>query len=373
VCAAGGISTPHSALAAFMMGAAYVVSGSVNQACVEAGASPHTKKLLAEADMADVIMAPAADMFEMGVKVQVLKRGTLFAMRAQKLFDLYKAYNAVEEIPQAEREKLEKQIFRQSIDTVWNETVAFFNNRDPDQITRAANNPRRKMALIFRWYLGLSSRWSNIGEKGREIDYQIWCGPSIGAFNDWVRGSYLEEPANRRVVDVATHIMTGAAYLYRLQHLRMQGLDLPAQFSYYEPTPISQVPSSPNVTNKPAPIDHPEISSPPAQASSFANPPASEVKTTKRAEEIQNWLVSHLADLLEVRLDDIDIREPFSNYNLDSAQVLVLASKLEEKLGYQLSPTLLWNYPTIEALTQRLAEEDEFAKTAVPGGTEKGA
>ena len=71
------------------MGAAYVVTGSVNQACVESGASEHTKNLLAHADMADVMMAPAADMFEMGVKVQVLKKGTLFPMRAQKLYELY--------------------------------------------------------------------------------------------------------------------------------------------------------------------------------------------------------------------------------------------------------------------------------------------
>ena len=87
--AAGGIGTPEAALGAFMMGAAYIVTGSVNQACVEAGASAHTKKLLAQAEMADVMMSPAADMFEMGVKLQVLKRGTLFPMRAQKLYDLY--------------------------------------------------------------------------------------------------------------------------------------------------------------------------------------------------------------------------------------------------------------------------------------------
>ena len=44
------------------MGAAYVVTGSVNQACYEAGASEHTRRLLAQAEMADVTMAPAADM-----------------------------------------------------------------------------------------------------------------------------------------------------------------------------------------------------------------------------------------------------------------------------------------------------------------------
>ncbi len=87
--AAGGISTPSSALAAFIMGAAYVVTGSVNQACVEAGTSEYVKKLLANVASTDVIMAPASDMFEMGVNLQVLKRGTLFGPRAKKLYEYY--------------------------------------------------------------------------------------------------------------------------------------------------------------------------------------------------------------------------------------------------------------------------------------------
>ncbi|OQY49154.1 MAG: 2-nitropropane dioxygenase [Anaerolineaceae bacterium 4572_78] len=232
--AAGGISTPDSALASFMMGADYIVTGSVNQACVESGACEHTRKLLAQADMADVIMAPAADMFEMGVKLQVLKRGTLFPMRAQKLYDLYSTYDSIESIPANERVKIEKQIFRRNLDEVWQDTVAFFNERDPRQVERAKNNFKRKMALIFRWYLGLSSRWSNQGEKGREIDYQIWCGPSMGAFNDWVRGTYLAELSNRRVVTVAKEIMRGTAFLYRLRSLQMQGVQLPNHFSQYQ-------------------------------------------------------------------------------------------------------------------------------------------
>src|SRR5262249_59888452 len=87
--AAGGIATPASVAAAFQMGAAYVLTGSVNQACRESGSSDAVREMLAEAEQADVIMAPAADMFEMGVKVQVLKRGTMFAMRAARLYQLY--------------------------------------------------------------------------------------------------------------------------------------------------------------------------------------------------------------------------------------------------------------------------------------------
>ncbi|MEW6650705.1 MAG: 2-nitropropane dioxygenase, partial [Chloroflexota bacterium] len=233
--AAGGISTPQSAYAAFSMGAAYVVTGSINQACIEADASEHTRRLLAQAEMADVIMAPAADMFEMGVKVQVLKRGTLFAMRGLKLYELYARFPSLDAIPAEELEKLERTVFKRSVDEIWQDTVRFFSERDPRQLERAEKDPRQKMALVFRWYLGLASRWSNRGEKGREMDYQIWCGPAMGAFNEWVRGTYLEEAGNRRVVDIALHILTGAAYFKRLRLLNSFAVHTPFELEHYTP------------------------------------------------------------------------------------------------------------------------------------------
>ncbi len=233
--AGGGVGTPDAALAAFNMGAAYIVTGSINQACVEAGASEHTRKLLATTEMADVTMAPAADMFEMGVKLQVVKRGTLFPMRANKLYEIYTRYDSIEAIPADEREKLEKQVFRSSLDDIWAGTVAHFNERDPKQIERAEGNPKRKMALIFRWYLGLSSRWSNSGEPGREMDYQIWAGPALGAFNQWAKGSYLDDYKARNAVDLAKHLMYGAAYLNRVNLLTAQGIKLPTQVQRWTP------------------------------------------------------------------------------------------------------------------------------------------
>ncbi|PKN90118.1 MAG: 2-nitropropane dioxygenase, partial [Chloroflexi bacterium HGW-Chloroflexi-7] len=233
--AAGGIATPESVLAAFMMGAAYVTTGSINQGCVESGASAHTKKLLAQMEMTDVAMAPASDMFEMGVKVQVLKRGTMFAMRAQKLYEIYSRYDSMDDIPLPEREKLETTIFKLPLDSVWDECMKFFSVRDPQQIERAEKNPKAKMALVFRWYLGLASRWSNIGEAGREMDYQIWCGPSMGAFNDWVRGTYLENPENRKSADVNMQLLNGAAYLYRLNILESQGIQIAPSLKEFTP------------------------------------------------------------------------------------------------------------------------------------------
>ena len=94
------------------------------------------------------------------------------------------------------------------------------------------------MALVFRWYLGLSSRWSNAGVQGREFDYQIWCGPSMGAFNDWVRPTYLNDYRNRKVADVAQQLLIGAAYQQRIQVLKMQGIALPVECHRYLPSPL---------------------------------------------------------------------------------------------------------------------------------------
>ncbi|NND78609.1 MAG: PfaD family polyunsaturated fatty acid/polyketide biosynthesis protein [Maribacter sp.] len=242
--AAGGISTPTSALAAFMMGAAYVVTGSVNQACIEAGTSEQVRKLLQTVSSTDIMMAPASDMFEMGVELQVLKRGTLFGPRAKKLYEYYKKYKSIEEIPVEERLNLEQQIFRKPLEEIWKACIEFFEKRDPQQIERAKDNPQRKMALIFRWYLGLSSNWANAGIPDRTADYQIWCGPSMGAFNDWVKGSYLEPYQNRQVADVAEQIMHGAAYLYRIQALKMQGLTFPLEMERFVPLRKEEVRSA---------------------------------------------------------------------------------------------------------------------------------
>ncbi len=225
--AAGGIATPAAAAAAFAMGAAYVVTGTVNQACVESGSSDVVRKMLAEAEQADVIMAPAVDMFEMGVQLQVLKRGTMFALRGKKLYDLYRRYDALEEIPETERQTLEKTVFRMSLIEVWHLTREFFTERDPSQIARAERDPKHKMALIFRWYLGMSSHWANAGDASRQIDYQVWCGPAMGAFNEWTRDSFLAQPGQRTVVNVACNLIYGAAVVTRINHLKQQGVVLP--------------------------------------------------------------------------------------------------------------------------------------------------
>jgi len=239
--AAGGIGTPQAAAAAFAMGAAFVVTGSVNQGSTEAATSVTVKQMLAQAHQADIAMAPAADMFEMGVKLQVLKRGTLFAMRAGRLYELYKSYASFAAIPAADRQRIEKDYFCASFQQVWEKTRSFFLEREPRQVQRAETDPKHMMALVFRWYLALTSRWANSGTVERRMDYQIWCGPAMGAFNAWTAGSFMAECENRHAAEIAMNILYHAAVLHRFQYLRQIGIQLLPSADCLTPKPLGRI------------------------------------------------------------------------------------------------------------------------------------
>jgi trans-AT polyketide synthase/acyltransferase/oxidoreductase domain-containing protein len=233
--AAGGLGCPQSVAGAFALGAAYVLTGSVNQLAVESGVSDDARALLAQADLADVMMAPAADMFEMGVQVQVLRRGTMFGPRARRLYEVYREYPSVDELPASVREALEREVLHASLDEVWAQTVSFWQLRDPAQLAQAAGDPRHRMALIFRWYLGSSSRWAVEGDTSRRTDYQLWAGPAAGAFNRWTAGSFLAEPGERTVTQIAFNLLEGAAVITRAHQARTYGVPVPPQAFTFGP------------------------------------------------------------------------------------------------------------------------------------------
>ncbi|WP_434600072.1 PfaD family polyunsaturated fatty acid/polyketide biosynthesis protein [Streptomyces sp. A5-4] len=240
--AAGGIGTPAAVQAAFALGADYVVTGSVNQATVQAATSDAVKKLLGKAGFSDCTMAPAADMFEQGITVQVLGRGTLFAGRASRLYRLYSEYGGLEDLPDSQREHLEQQIFCQPLEEVWLRTEEYLAQQDPLLLERARADTKQRMALVFRWYLAHASRWACEGALERAADWQVWCGPAMGAFNSWVEGSTLADWRNRDAVRVADLLLRGAAYRTRLHHLRSSGLVLPVDVAEYRmPVPEPSV------------------------------------------------------------------------------------------------------------------------------------
>ena len=86
--AAGGIGTPEAAASAVVLGADFILTGSVNQCTVEAGTSDAAKDLLVGMNVQDTAYCPSGSLFELDAKTQVLKKGVFFPARANKLHEL---------------------------------------------------------------------------------------------------------------------------------------------------------------------------------------------------------------------------------------------------------------------------------------------
>ncbi len=209
--AAGGIGTPQAAAAAFVMGADFILTGSINQCTVEAGTSIAVKDMLETAGPQDTAYAPAGDMFELGAKVQVFKKGIFFPARANRLYELYQRHNSIDEIDDKTKRQIEEKYFRRSLEDVWRETRSYYLHADHKKLEELERSPKLKMALIFRWYFVHTSRLALSGDEQQKLDYQIHCGPALGAFNQWVKGTELESWRNRHVADIAERLLDATA------------------------------------------------------------------------------------------------------------------------------------------------------------------
>lgn len=209
---AGGIGGPEAAAAAFLLGADFVATGSINQCTVEAGMSADGKSMLQEMDIQDTEYAPAGDMFEIGAQVQVMKKSVFFPARANKLLSLYRHYESLDDIPPRTRNQLESTFFKKTFDEIWHETVHYFQAiKLEHEIAKAEANAKHKMALVFRWYFAYTTRLAIEGKGEDRVNYQIQTGPALGSFNQWVKGTELEPWTKRHVDHIAMKLMDATA------------------------------------------------------------------------------------------------------------------------------------------------------------------
>ena len=211
--AAGGIGTPAAAAAAFVLGADFIVTGSINQATPEAATSTAVKDLLQQMNVQDTEYAPSGDLFELGARVQVLKRGLFFPARANKLFDLYRRYGGLGEIDGKTSKQVQDRFFKRGFDEIWRDIQQ--TKAGSRMVENAERNPKAKMALVFKWYFDHAMDLALRGSDAQKVDYQIFCGQALGAFNQWVQGTAFDQWQQRHVDAIAVHLLDETEALLR--------------------------------------------------------------------------------------------------------------------------------------------------------------
>ncbi|NJK38507.1 MAG: acyl carrier protein [Oscillatoriales cyanobacterium RM1_1_9] len=89
----------------------------------------------------------------------------------------------------------------------------------------------------------------------------------------------------------------------------------------------------------------------------YEKSPLNILAATQTVETIRHWLISQLATRLGLQPEEINVHEDFTHYGLNSIEAVNLSGDLESVLGRRLPPTILWDYPNIQALAAYLAED----------------
>ncbi|KAA1246069.1 SDR family NAD(P)-dependent oxidoreductase [Aquimarina sp. RZ0] len=202
----GGLGTPSAIAATFMMGADFVLTGSINQCTVESGMSSPAKKLLENANIYDFDLTPHGYALKYGFKIQALNKGTKFVSNSKYLGDIWNRYDSLESIPETIIKQIEK-IFGRTLDEVWDLVIEHKKKTNPDQINEAHKDPKLKMTLVFIWYYAFTQKVTLTGDENYIDHYQIHSGPAMGAFNQFVKGTEYENWQNRHVNEIAELLM----------------------------------------------------------------------------------------------------------------------------------------------------------------------
>ncbi|GAA3348526.1 hypothetical protein GCM10020358_67320 [Amorphoplanes nipponensis] len=83
----------------------------------------------------------------------------------------------------------------------------------------------------------------------------------------------------------------------------------------------------------------------------------SDLTAVPTPESLRAWLVDCVADHLGRAPAGIATDVPLTTYGLDSVYALSIAAELEDHLDVSLDPTLIWDHPTIDALSAALVAE----------------
>jgi len=202
--AGGALGTPEAIASAFLLGADFVQTSAVNLSCSEAALPAETRLRLASLAPGETTSAPAAHGFALGARATVVKKGSLFAPRAQKLYEIFRFYDSLEDIPPALRTKLKTKFFKCPLAEVWES----LRQRLPEEFK--SPDPKQKMALVFIEYLHQTLRWTLEGNPDEAAQAHIPCDEALPAFNHRVAGAGVADPSARTLAAVAEWLMEEA-------------------------------------------------------------------------------------------------------------------------------------------------------------------
>lgn len=82
---------------------------------------------------------------------------------------------------------------------------------------------------------------------------------------------------------------------------------------------------------------------------------ATQLSDNLSSDDVRSWIKQRVANLSGVEPACVNCESPFTDFGIDSRVAVTLSGELSNLLGRKLPPSLLYDYPTINAVTQHLS------------------
>jgi trans-AT polyketide synthase/acyltransferase/oxidoreductase domain-containing protein len=204
------IGSPHSIAAAFINGAEFVLSDIVQQCTFESGLHTEAKALLQSAGTNDIKIAPCAELFEFGRTTPVLAKGSVFASKAKRLYELWREHETLETLSDEERALLVRDYFPEGIDAAIDEVRAHTPLRA--KTTSVTADPKAEWAQLVKHYLKSASR-----QDRTRSDWRIACGAAMASLNTWLNSEKFVPWQERHVDQLALQLLQAAQNLLNVR------------------------------------------------------------------------------------------------------------------------------------------------------------
>lgn len=205
--AAGAIGDSASALDAFLLGADFIMTGSINVCTAEAHVSKWVKEKLQKVEIQDTEIIPCSNVYEIGIKMQVLKKGMFFASRALKLYEIYNRITKIEDIESNLLVQIQEKYLGKALEEIYNQMK---DNLSSMQRRRAESDSKYKFGLIIQWYYDLSAECAIQCEDGNNMNCMIPLSSAMGRLNEELKNTVREKWEDRHPDELCKMIMSEA-------------------------------------------------------------------------------------------------------------------------------------------------------------------
>lgn len=247
------------------------------------------------------------------------------------------------------------------------EAIADVQRKFSDLASGPSDSDRRQRAAWILGELGLAAVW-----LAGVVDYRARTANGDYAMaQDWAKSRFDAACARARDASPTQDVPLGSEEIARIVGRYADSIGDVEQHADGELQMMDPMLKRDAVAHPRAANDGLDVATVAVRPAAAATPPERSHPAPPAAAELERLIRGWMATRLGIDASRVDVGKAFYDFGLDSVTAVEMIGGLGERLGRSLSPTLVWDFPTIRELAAHLAAAPAPAAVAPGNGSDE--